>query len=229
LKFEISKGSGIERVCFFDSIPIYSHLLRDENRRRAADPALKGWAKVISPLRGGGAAAREFLIWRATGESETHRTAGGKATRTRSGIYSHVLRDDRRYAEIGKAEPFRTAGCVAVRPLAEHVDRLEFNSITGVAIASPTGAEGRRAGSAGGPAVRPHRATAAPTRAGQAGQINARPVRRWARRCKRCAGRSGRSSGSQVESPILWPRKYSERSAEGSDRLPGTRCSGPGP
>src|SRR5215471_6025355 len=35
----------------------------------------------------------------------------------------------------GKAEPFSTAGCVAVRPLAEHIDRLEFNSITGVAIA----------------------------------------------------------------------------------------------
>jgi len=35
----------------------------------------------------------------------------------------------------GKAQPFRTAGGVAVRPLAEHVDLLEFNSITGVAIA----------------------------------------------------------------------------------------------
>src|SRR5262252_3376017 len=33
----------------------------------------------------------------------------------------------------GSAEPFCTAGGLAVRPLAEHVDRLEFNSTTGVA------------------------------------------------------------------------------------------------
>jgi len=45
-----------------------------------------------------------------------------------------------------------------VRPLAEHLDRLEFNSMTGVAIAV---AYWRRAGSAGGPR------TAAPTRAGK--------------------------------------------------------------
>ena len=34
------------------------------------------------------------MSWRATGESETHRTAGGKAARIGSGIYSHVLRDE---------------------------------------------------------------------------------------------------------------------------------------
>jgi len=61
-----------------------------------ADPALKDRATVIPPLRGGGAAARESLSLRATGESETHRTAGGKAARIRSGIYSDVLRDEDR-------------------------------------------------------------------------------------------------------------------------------------
>ena len=38
---------------------------------------------------------------------------------------------------VGKAEPFRRVGGVALRPLAEHIDRLEFNSMTGVAIAVP--------------------------------------------------------------------------------------------
>ena len=51
-------------------------------------------SKLEPSLRDGGAAAREFLSWRGTGESETHRTAGGKAARIRSGIYSHVLRDE---------------------------------------------------------------------------------------------------------------------------------------
>jgi len=51
----------------------------------------KGRAKFMTPLRGGCAAAREFLSWLATGESETHRTAGGKAARMRSGIYSNLL------------------------------------------------------------------------------------------------------------------------------------------
>src|SRR5262249_28600013 len=61
----------------------------------------------------------------------------------------------------GKAEPFRIAGCVAVRPLAEHIDGLEFNSITGVAIAVAYWRRRSRAGSAGG--LR----TAAPTRDGK--------------------------------------------------------------
>ena len=95
--------------------------LRDENRRRVADPALKGRATVIPPLRGGGAAARESLSLRATGESETHRTAGGKAARIRSGIYSHLLRDENRWrvadpALKGRAKvipPLRGGGAAA--------------------------------------------------------------------------------------------------------------------
>ena len=46
-----------------------------------------------------------------------------------------MIIEHRDSAAIGKAAPFRIAGGVAVRPLAEHIDRLEFNSITGVAIA----------------------------------------------------------------------------------------------
>src|SRR5215510_3670320 len=49
-------------------------------------PALKGRATFMPPLRGGGTAAREFLSWRATGESETHRTAGGRAATIGSGM-----------------------------------------------------------------------------------------------------------------------------------------------
>src|SRR5215510_458595 len=65
----------------------------------------------------------------------------------------YLLQTGVRYADLGRAEPFRTAGGVAVRPLAEHIDRLEFNSITGVAIAVAywrRSSPGRKRGRPGG-------------------------------------------------------------------------------